>query len=220
MAALRSEREMPGHDATAGPMPKKDSRIDDYIASSAEFAKPILTYLREVVHAACPDVEETVKWKMPAFMHNGMLCSMAAFKQHAAFNLWKGGSIVGSDGDRVAMGQFGRITKVSDLPPKKVLTGYIREVAARNDARALAPKAARTSKPAPRRKPLPIPADLAAALEGNAKARAAFEGFSPSHRREYIEWIVEAKRAETRRRRLAEAVGMLAEGKTRNWKYG
>jgi uncharacterized protein YdeI (YjbR/CyaY-like superfamily) len=198
-------------------MVKTDPRIDAYIAGAADFAKPILIYLREVVHAACPDVEETVKWRLPTFTRNGILCSMAAFKHHAAFNLWKGGHIVGGEVDPAAMGQFGRITKISDLPSKKVLTGYIRQVAALNDARGKAPKPRTESV---RRKPLPAtPADLAAELQKNAKARATFDGFSPSHRREYIEWIVEAKREETRRRRLAQAVGMLAEGKTRNWKY-
>lgn len=200
-------------------MGKRDPRVDAYIERSAEFAKPILSHIREVVHAAVPDVEETLKWSMPAFMHNGIVCGMAAFKQHAAFNLWKGSMIVGSDADRVAMGQFGRITKLSDLPSKKILAGYIQQRAALNDAGVKAPKA---PKPGPKRKPAPpatVPADLAAALKKNAKARATFEGFSPSHKREYIEWITEAKRDETRQRRLGQAIEMLAEGKTRNWKY-
>lgn len=198
-------------------MGKKDPRIDAYIAKSADFAKPVLAHIREVVHAACPEVEETLKWGMPAFTHNGILCGMAAFKQHAAFNLWKGSRIVGGDTDRAAMGQFGRITKVADLPSKKVLTGYIRQAAALNEARVNTPKA---GKPAHVRKPVPTtPPDLAAALKKNARARATFEGFSPSHKREYVEWITSAKRDETRQRRLDEAVRMLADGKTRNWKY-
>jgi uncharacterized protein YdeI (YjbR/CyaY-like superfamily) len=143
---------------------------------------------------------------------------MAAFKQHCAFNLWKGSLIVGSDGDRLAMGQFGRITKVSDLPSKKVLTGYIRQGAALNDAGVKTPKA---RKPGLERKTVAAtpPPDLAKALKKNAKARATFDAFSPSHKREYVEWIVEAKRDETRNRRLGQAIEMLAEGKTRNWKY-
>lgn len=199
-------------------MGKKDRRIDAYIAKSADFAQPILTHLRAVVHSACPDVEETLKWSMPAFMHNGILCGMAAFKQHAAFNLWKGNRIVGSDGDRAAMGQFGRITSISDLPSKKVLIGYIRQVAALNAERVNTPK---TRKPPLAKRPIPTtpPADLAAALKKNARARATFASFSPSHKREYIDWIVEAKRDETRERRLRQAIEMLAEGKTRNWKY-
>ena len=200
-------------------MGKRDPRVDAYIERSADFAKPILAHLREVVHAAVPDVEETVKWSMPAFMHNGIVCGMAAFKQHAAFNLWKADMIVGSDADRDAMGQFGRITKVSDLPSKKILAGYIRQRAALNEAGAKAPK---VPKPGAKRKPAApatVPPDLAAALRKNAKARATFEGFSPSHKREYVEWITEAKRDETRQRRLGQAIEMLAEGKTRNWKY-
>lgn len=199
-------------------MGKRDPRVDAYIEKSADFAKPILSHLREVVHAAVPDVEETLKWSMPAFMHHGILCGMAAFKQHCAFNLWKGSLIVGSDGDREAMGQFGRITKLSELPGKKVLTGYIRQAAALNEGGVKTPK---VRKPGLERKPVPAtaPADLAAALKKNAKARATFDGFSPSHKREYIEWIVEAKREETRQRRLGQAIEMLTEGKTRNWKY-
>ena len=199
-------------------MGTRDPRIDAYIEKSADFAKPILEHIREVVHAAVPDVEETLKWNMPAFMHNGILCGMAAFKQHAAFNLWKGSLIIGSAADREAMGQFGRITKVSDLPAKKVLAGYIRQAAALNTAGVKTPK---VRKPGLERKPVPTipPPDLAAALKKNARARATFEGFSPSHKREYIEWIVEAKRDETRQRRLGQAIEMLAEGKTRNWKY-
>ena len=199
-------------------MAKRDPRIDAYIEKSADFAKPILSHLREVVHAAVPDVEETLKWSMPAFMYHGILCGMAAFKQHCAFNLWKGSLIVGSDGDREAMGQFGRITKVSDLPAKRVLTGYIRQAAALNEGGVKTPK---VRKPGLDRKPVPAtaPPDLAAALKKNARARATFDGFSPSHKREYIEWVTEAKREETRQRRLGQAIEMLAEGKTRNWKY-
>jgi uncharacterized protein YdeI (YjbR/CyaY-like superfamily) len=199
-------------------MGTKDPRIDAYILKSADFAKPILVHIREVVHAACPDVEETLKWRMPTFMHHGIMCGMAAFKEHAAFNLWKGSLIVGSDGDRVAMGQFGRITKISDLPAKKVLTGYIRQAMALNEQGVKTPK---IRKPGLERTPIPAkpPAELAAAIARNAKARATFESFSPSHRKEYIEWIVGAKRPETRERRVREAIAMLAEGKTRNWKY-
>ena len=199
-------------------MGKKDPRIDAYIDRSADFAKPILIHIREVVHAACPDVEETLKWSSPTFMHKGILCGMAAFKEHAIFNLWKGRLIFDGDNDREAMGQFGRLTKLSDLPSKKVLTAYIRKGVALNDAGVKTPK---IRKPGLPRKVIPAdpPADLAAGLKKNAKARGTFEGFSPSHKREYIEWIVEAKREETRQRRLAQALEMLAEGKTRNWKY-
>jgi uncharacterized protein YdeI (YjbR/CyaY-like superfamily) len=200
-------------------MGKKDARVDAYIAKSADFAKPILTYIREVVHSACPDVEETLKWSMPAFMYHGILCGMAAFKEHAAFNMWKGRLIVGDEKDRDAMGQFGRLATVSDLPSRKVLAGYIKQAMALNEGGVKVPK---VRKPGLERKVIPTepPADLAAALKKNAKARATFDGFSPSHKREYVEWIIEAKREETRKRRLEQAVAMLADGKTRNWKYG
>jgi uncharacterized protein YdeI (YjbR/CyaY-like superfamily) len=193
-------------------MAKKDPRVDSYIAKSADFAKPILNHLRQLVHQGCPDIEETIKWGLPAFEYHGILGGMAAFKAHCAFNLWKG-SLLGAK-NRDAMGQFGRITSLSDLPKDSVLVGYVRE-AARMNAEGV--KVQRQPK-APR-KPLPTPPDLASALKKNAKARATFEGFSPSHKREYVEWITEAKTEETRKKRLGTAIDWMAEGKPRMWKY-
>lgn len=198
-------------------MPSRDPRIDAYIAKSAEFARPILTLLREVVHTGCPEVEETIRWGMPSFTYQGILCDMAAFKQHVAFGFWKGRLLVASAHDRSpeAMGNFGRITRLADLPPKRVLLGYVRQAMKLNEAGVrVAPK-----KPRRPREPVKVPPDLASALKRNARARATFDGFSPSHRREYVEWITEAKRAETRARRLAQTLEQLAEGKSRNWKY-
>ncbi|NUQ20855.1 MAG: hypothetical protein HOQ09_07825 [Gemmatimonadaceae bacterium] len=199
-------------------MGTRDPRVDAYIEKSADFAKPILEHIRETVHEACPDAEETIKWSMPFFTHNGLLCNMAAFKQHCAFGFWKGSLIAGSDRDREAMGQFGRLTKVSDLPAKKVFVGLIEKAVARNDEGTKTPK---VRKPGLERRAAPTtpPDDLVAALNKDAKARQTFENFSPSHRKEYIEWITEAKRDETRRKRVAQTIEWLAEGKSRNWKY-
>lgn len=198
-------------------MATRDARVDAYIEKSAEFARPILTYLREVVHAACPEVEETLKWRMPHFQYRGMLCGMAAFKQHCTFGFWKGALIVEGSGENQqdAMGQFGRITTLSDLPAKKVIIGYIKKAMQLNEEGVKAPKQTST-KP---RGPLEVPKILIDALARNAKARSTFEKFRPSHRREYAEWIAEAKTEATRERRLATALEWLAEGKTRNWKY-
>jgi len=194
---------------------KRDPRVDAYIERSAEFAKPILTHIRAVVHAACPDVEETIKWSFPVFSHRGILCNMAAFKQHCTFGFWKPALVLGDGAsDETAMGQFGRLTSVTDLPSKKVLTGYIRKAAKLNEEGVKVPKK-RSAKP----RVLETPADLAAALKKNRKARATFDAFSPSHRNEYIEWIEEAKTEPTRKKRLATTLEWLAEGKGRNWKY-
>jgi uncharacterized protein YdeI (YjbR/CyaY-like superfamily) len=197
-------------------MGKKDPRVDAYIAKAADFAKPILNQLRDAVHASCPDVEEDMKWRFPHFLYRGMLCSMASFKEHAAFNFWKGALIFDDDAKSgEAMGHLGRLTKPSDLPAKKVLADYIKKAVALNDEGvkvARAPKRAASSV-------VRIPEDLAAALKKNKKAQAAFEAFSPSHRREYVEWITDAKGAETRARRLQTALEWIAEGKSRNWKY-
>jgi len=196
-------------------MGTRDPRIDAVIARSADFAKPILTYLREAVHAGCPDVVETIKWGMPAFEHEGPMCQMAAFKAHCTFGFWKGKLVLEGDykGEE-AMGNFGRIESLKDLPPKKTLVAYVKKAAALNEAGVKVPRARKQPKPA-----LATPPDLAAALKKNRKALETFEAFSPSHRREYIEWITEAKTDATREKRLATALEWLAEGKSRNWKY-
>jgi uncharacterized protein YdeI (YjbR/CyaY-like superfamily) len=199
-------------------MGTRDARVDNYIAKSAEFARPILTYLRDLVHAACPDVEETMKWSFPHFMYKGMLCSMASFKEHCAFGFWKSTLIVEQDGAAAekAAGEFGRITQVSDLPSKKVLSGYIKEAMKLNEAGVKAPS---RMKPKAPKAELVVPDDLTGALKANQKARATFENFSPSHKREYVEWLTEAKTKATRARRLETAIEWMAEGKSRNWKY-
>lgn len=196
-------------------MGTRDKRVDAYIAKSADFAKPILEYIRAVVHEACPEVEETIKWGFPNYQYKGMLCSMAAFKEHCTFGFWKGSLVVDAADRRSddAMGQLGRITKLSDLPPRKKLVAYVKKARELNDAGV---KVVRKTKPKPALAP---PADLLAALRKNKKAQAAFEGFPPSHKREYVEWIIDAKTDETRQRRLAQAVEWIAEGKPRNWKY-
>ena len=196
-------------------MATKDPRVDAYIAKSADFAQPILTRIRNVVHAACPEVQEAIKWSFPHFTYKGMLCSMASFKRHCALGFWKASLVLGDTAkDADAMGHFGRLTKVSELPSKKALTGYVKKAMALND------RGVKEKEPIRRTpKTLPTPAELSAALKTNTKAQAAFDAFSPSHKHEYIEWITEAKSAETRARRLHMAVEWMAEGKPRNWKY-
>jgi uncharacterized protein YdeI (YjbR/CyaY-like superfamily) len=196
-------------------MGTRDPRVDAYIERAAPFARPILAHLRDVVHAACPDVEETIKWSMPAFMHHGMLCSMAAFKQHCTFGFWKGALVVGGAASDDGMGQFGRIAAVADLPPRTVLAGYVTTAMRLNEAGVKRPTRAR-AEPKPE---AAVPDDLAAALATDAAARATFEKFPPSKRRDYVEWITGARGAATRERRLATALEWLAEGKSRNWKY-
>lgn len=196
-------------------MGRRDSRIDAYIDNAAPFARPILTHLRKVVHAGCPDVEETIKWGSPHFDYKGVMCGMSAFKEHCAFGFWKGSLLKGLGSKSTeAMGQFGRIRTVDDLPDEKALVRLVKQAAALNDSGIKAPL-----RKNPPKAPVKTPPDLLAALKKNRRALAAFEAFPPSHRREYIEWITEAKRDETRRRRLETAVSWMAEGKPRNWKY-
>lgn len=197
-------------------MGTRDPRVDAYIARSAEFARPILAHLRDIVHSACPEVEETLKWNAPHFMYHGMLAGMSAFKAHCAFGFWRGSLVTGGDGgiETQAMGQFGRITSLRDLPPKREIVGYVKKAMQLNEAGVKA----RPRKHPPRPE-LPVPVELTAALRKHPKARATFEAFSPSHQREYVEWIAEAKTDETRKRRLASALEWMSEGKSRNWKY-
>jgi uncharacterized protein YdeI (YjbR/CyaY-like superfamily) len=193
-----------------------DSRIDAYIARQADFARPILEHLRRAVHSACPQAEETLKWSMPHFLYKGqMLAGMAAFKAHSTFGFWRAREVLGETGaEREAMGQFGRLASVADLPPDEVLHALIRKAMALTDSGTRPSR----GKQAPKAEP-GTPPDLAAALDSNPAARTAFDAFPPGARREYSEWVAEAKRAGTRAGRVAQAVEWIAEGKRRNWKY-
>jgi uncharacterized protein YdeI (YjbR/CyaY-like superfamily) len=193
----------------------RDPRIDAYIAKAAPFARPILEQVRTRVHAVVPEVVETLKWSAPGFTLDGkILLMMASFKQHAALNFWRGQEIRGSKASRDAMGQFGKLTSVDDLPSDAQFDELIRE-AVRLAATAPAP---RKTKHEP--KPTPsIHPDFAAALKANPKAKAALDGFPPSAQRDYFEWISEAKQDATRAKRIATAIEWLAEGKRRHWKY-
>jgi uncharacterized protein YdeI (YjbR/CyaY-like superfamily) len=193
----------------------RDPRIDAYIAKAAPFARPILEQVRARVHAVVPDVVETLKWSAPGFTLDGkILLMMASFKQHAALNFWRGQEIRGSKASRDAMGQFGKLTSVDDLPSDAQFDELIRE-AVRLAATAPAP---RKTKHEPKPTPLIHP-DFAAALKANPKAKAALDGFPPSAQRDYFEWISEAKQDATRAKRIATAIEWLAEGKRRHWKY-
>jgi uncharacterized protein YdeI (YjbR/CyaY-like superfamily) len=194
---------------------RRDPRIDAYIERQADFARPILERIRAAVHATCPDAEETIKWSMPHFMHKGqMMAGMAAFKAHATFGFWRSKEVLGETGaERDAMGQFGRLESVDDLPPPDILEGLIRKAAALNEA---------GRKPRPKKPLKPeaeTPQDLADALAANPAASATFDSFPASARRDYADWVADAKRPETRARRVAQSVEWLAQGKRRHWKY-
>lgn len=202
-------------------MGKRDERIDAYIEKSADFAKPILRHLRELVHRGCPQVKETMKWSFPHFDYRGgILCSMASFKRHCAFGFRKASLLSDSDKllaqSREAMGQMGQIKSLDDLPPDDVLIGYIKEAARLNEENVKLPSGrAQTSG----KKEIVVPDYVSEALRQNRKAHETFENFSYSNKKEYVQWITEAKTAETRDKRLATAIQWLNEGKSRNWKY-
>jgi len=199
-------------------MVKKDKRIDFYIAKSASFAQPILKHLRQLVYKADPDIQETVKWGFPHFEHKGIVCSMASFKEHCTFLFWKASlmsdtSNIFKQTANTAMGQLGRLEKLSDLPPDKVLIEYIKEAVQLNKENVKAPL--KSSE----KKKLIIPEYFLSALKKNKKAIKNFEDFSYSHKKEYVEWITEAKTDATKEKRVATAVEWISEGKGRNWKY-
>jgi uncharacterized protein YdeI (YjbR/CyaY-like superfamily) len=196
-------------------MAAKDPRVDAYIAKARPFAQPILRRIRAAVHAGCPGVTETIKWSVPAFDYKGPLAGMAAFKAHCIFGFWKGALMKSTPKDKAgaAMGQFGRFESVDDLPSEHAIVRMVKEAAALNDAGVKVPRVTK-AKPA-----LKAPADMLAAIKKNRKAQQTYDAFSPSARREYIEWITGAKSDDTRVKRLATAVQWLSEGKPRNWKY-
>jgi uncharacterized protein YdeI (YjbR/CyaY-like superfamily) len=192
-------------------MPQRDPRIDAYIARSADFAKPILHRIRRLVHAACPEVVETIKWNSPFFLHRGILLAMPAFKRHCSLIFWKGKLFLNPDRKT----GLRRLTAVSDLPGDRILTGYIRKAMELNETGVRSPMRAKSKT----RTKVDVPDYFLAALRKNKKALISFENFPPSHKREYVEWITEAKQEETRARRIKTTLKWLAEGKIRNWKY-
>lgn len=201
-------------------MAKKEKALDAYIAKSADFAKPILNHIRELVHKTCPEVEEKMKWSFPHFDYKGeMMCSMAAFKQHAVFGFWKAALmkdpvLIENARSETAMGHLGRLTSVKDLPSDKKMIAWIKEAMKLNEQGIKAAKPKPTEK-----KELVVPDYFVKALNNNKKAKQVFDNFAYSHRKEYLQWITEAKTEETRNKRMATALEWIAEGKGRNWKY-
>lgn len=198
-------------------MKNTDERIDAYIEKSADFAKPILTHLRALIHEACPEIVETWKWSFPNFEYKGIVCNMAAFKRHCTFGFWKASLMKDADkllaGGSEAMGQLGQIKSLADLPPDETLIAYIKEAVELNE------KGVKLPPRAPAKKELEIPENLIVALEANPRAAEAFENFSYSNKKEYVEWLTEAKTEETRTKRLASAIEWMNDGRPRNWKY-
>jgi uncharacterized protein YdeI (YjbR/CyaY-like superfamily) len=196
-----------------------NKKIDEYIAKSAPFAKDILEYLRELVHKACPEVEETIKWGFPHFQYNGILCSMAAFKGHCAFGFWKGAimkdpkkvmTIVG----KTSMGNFDRITSLKDVASEKIMISYIREAMKLNENDVKLPDRGKKITAT-----VDIPEYFLRALKKNKNALKTFQAFNNSNKKDYVEWITEAKTESTREKRIETSLTWIAEGKIRNWKY-
>jgi uncharacterized protein YdeI (YjbR/CyaY-like superfamily) len=198
-------------------MATNDPRVDSYIRKAPPFAQPILESIRAAVHAGCPNVEETLKWSVPFFGYKGPLCTMAAFKAHARLVFWKSSLLASAGADRTAadaVARVERLTSTADLPARRALISLVKAAAALNEQGIKVPRSAKSTKP-----PVRVPADLRAALKKAPKALAAFQAFPPSHKREYVEWIEQAKKDETRARRITQAIAQIREGKSMNYKY-
>ncbi|TFF40810.1 DUF1801 domain-containing protein [Mucilaginibacter psychrotolerans] len=206
-------------------MEKYDSRVDAYIEKSADFAKPILKHLRELVHRASPEITETMKWSAPFFEYNGVLCFMMAFKQHAGFGFWKADQlpdphqILHTEGGEAA-GNIGKLFTVADIPEDDILIWYIRQaIAQKGTLKAAKPAAVKKVAAKPAAVAMDTPAYLAELLDQTPAAKEHFEKFSPSQKKEYISWFEDAKSDATRGKRLMEGLEWISEGKTRHWKY-
>lgn len=204
-------------------MATKDKRVDEYIAKAQPFAKPILNHLRKLIHEACPEVQETIKWGFPNFDYKGPFANMASFKEHCAFGFWiasllydpKGSLKERSNQGGESMGHLGRITSLKDIPSDKVMIDFIKQAIKLNDEGIKVLKKPKSTEP----KEIIVPDYFQKILNKNKAALKSFEGFSPSNKREYLEWITEAKTDETRNKRMETAIEWMAEGKSRNWKY-
>lgn len=201
-------------------MPKRDPRIDAYIAKAGLFAQPVLIHLRELIHKVCPEAEETIKWSFPHFVYKGeILCSMASFKNHCAFGFYKASlmndkSLIENSPNENAAWQLGRLTSLKDLPPDKKLISYIKEAMKLNEEGIRLKQTSSNE-----RKELVVPDYFTNELNKNNKALKVFEEFSYTNKKEYIDWITEAKTETTREKRLMTAIEWISEGKPRNWKY-
>jgi uncharacterized protein YdeI (YjbR/CyaY-like superfamily) len=205
-------------------MEQYDHRIDEYIGKRAAFAQPILRHLRELMHSVSPQITETIKWGHPFFEYKGVLANMAGFKEHCVFGFWNSRALNDPNGvlkhaqERDAAGNFDRITKLSDLPDDAILKDFILQAIALKDNVPLQKEKKTAPIKAPKA-PIEMPDYFSAALATNQKALAAFQNFSPSCKREYLEWITEAKTEPTRLKRIETALEWMEEGKTRHWKY-
>jgi uncharacterized protein YdeI (YjbR/CyaY-like superfamily) len=205
-------------------MEQFDPRVDAYIAKSADFAKPILTHIREVVHRASPAITETIKWGMPFFDYKGPVCQVAAFKQHCGFGFWRASRLsdphkVLNTGEEASAGSFGRIDSLSDLPADDILIAYVQEAMRLNETGEKAGMKVKKDKPPVQKKEVAVPEEFLTGLDENPVADENFNKFSPSKQREYLDWFAETKTEATRLKRIQQALEWIAEGKSRNWKY-
>ncbi len=191
---------------------------DAYILKANDFAVPILKHLRQIIHEECPEVKEVIKWGFPCFEYKGILCAMTAHKAHCSFSFWKGSIMSDPDGilefiGKSSMGQFGRVKSLDELPNDDVFRKYLREAIELNEKGVKIPKKKIV------KKELEVPDYLITAIRTNSNAHSTFEAFSYSNKKEYVEWITEAKTEKTREKRIAQAIEWMAVGKVRNWKY-
>lgn len=190
-------------------MAKLEPRIDDHIAKAGAFARPILEHFRALVHKTIPECEEAIKWGMPHFTLGGRnLAGMAAFKKHVSI-------FFHHDEQPGGTGKFRQIAAMEDLAEDSLIEERLRAAVERLSSAAAQPRTKAAAAP----KPVPdMPSAFSQALIA-AAAMDRFDMMAPGYRREYIEWVADAKTDATRDKRIAQAVEWIGEGKHRNWKY-
>lgn len=198
-------------------MSNHNKKVDEYIFKMADFAKPILTHLRQIIFETCPDVEEDIKWGIPHYGYKGdHLVMMAGFKQHCSFSLYKAElmkdkMIQESVKAGKKFGYMDKVKDLSELPNKKVLTAYIKEAMELNSSGISKPKVVKE------KVEVVAPKEFIEALEQDKIAFSVYESKSPSFRKNYIIWIADVKTDETRQKRITQSLEWIREGKDRFW---
>src|SRR5438270_1264994 len=180
--------------------------VNDSLANAPEGTRPILVRLRRIFRQASPKLEEAIKWGVPCYLFKGPVGGFAAYKQHVSWGLWKSRALNDPEGllGRGVSVMAGKITKVSEIPPAAKIIALIEQVIALNEAGIKSPKP-----PEPE-----LPADFAAAMKKAGKAARHYAAFTPARKWQYVNWVTQAKRAETRAKRIEIAVERIGEGKT------
>lgn len=184
-------------------------QIDEYIAGKEAWARPFLTKLRQLVLTANPKMEQEWKWKAPAFTHHGIVCLLWGFKAHVSLTFSDGNLLDDPNQvfDDCGGNEHNRALKLraGDTIPEKQIVAWVKSACEINE-KGLKPKAKQA---APKAKAVTVSADFDKALKKNKAVKEFFDSLSPSCKRAYTEWVDEAKREETKLKRIAKGIEAL-----------